>query len=355
MADLKADLKIAVVGAGIIGRTHIETLGRTPGLALSAIVDPALEAGEAFGVPVCATLNDALRHGIDAVIVATPNDLHVPVALEAFDAGLPVMVEKPVANDMGAARQLIAAADTSGLPVLIGHHRRHNPIIKAAKAAIGAGDLGDLVTASVLAILPKPDSYFDVPWRREPASGGPLSINLIHEVDLLRHFWGEVREVRALVTNAGRGAPVEDAAAVILAFEAGGIATLTLSDMAAAPWSWDLTAGENIERFPAHPADAHFYAGTRAALSLPSLTLWRHPGTPDWVQEMTPQALPFTAGDVYVAQLAHFAEVVRGKAAPLVSLADGVANMAVIDAIKRAGETGVPVAPDPVRPGTPAR
>lgn len=343
-----ADLKVAVIGAGIIGRTHIETLARTDGLVLSAVIDPALDAPEAFGVPVRPSLDDARRHGIDAVIIATPNDLHVPMAHAAMDAALPVLLEKPVANDMGEALDLVAAQKASGVPVLVGHHRRHNPIIKTAKALIDAGDLGNLVTASVLAILSKPPDYFSVPWRREPASGGPLSINLIHEIDLLRHLWGEVREVRALVSNAGRGAAVEDAAAVILAFEAGGIATLTLSDMAAGPWAWDVTAGENLARFPAHDAEAHFYAGTRAALSLPSLTLWRHPGHPDWTREMTPTVVTSAKQDPYVAQLAHFAQVARGAADPMVSVADGVANMAVIEAIKRAGASGAPVQPQKV-------
>lgn len=339
------DLRVAVVGAGIIGRTHIETLARTDGVALAAMVDPAVGSADAFGVPLYATLEDTERDALDAVIIAAPNDLHRPLLEQALTLGLPVLLEKPVANDVPDGRAMIAAANAAGVPVLVGHHRRHNAIVTRAKQAIARGDLGDLVTATVLSTLTKPASYFDVGWRRDPRSGGPLSINLIHEIDLLRHFWGEISEVRALVSNAGRGAKVEDAAGVILSFAAGGIATLSLTDLGAGPWAWDVTAGENPGRFPTHAAEAHFYTGTKAALSLPSLTFWHHPGVPDWTQAMTGRALPYDANDPYVAQIEHFAQVVRGEASPLVTLVDGVENMAVIEAIKHAGASGAPVHP----------
>jgi predicted dehydrogenase len=341
-----SDLRIAIIGAGIIGHTHAEALARTAGTKLCAVVDPIGGAAlakehDAAHFTELATLIEA--GGVDAAIVASPNDTHVPIASALLRAGLPVLLEKPVANSVADAMSLIAVADETGVPVLVGHHRRHNPIIKAAKAAIDGGELGDLVTATVLSTLAKPPSYFDVAWRRGAASGGPLSINLIHEIDLLRHFWGEIAELSAVASNARRGFEVEDTAAAILSFASGGIATLTISDAAAGPWAWDVTAGENTARFPAHDTIAHAYAGTRAALSLPDLTLWRHPGVPDWTQKMGRETLPVTPADPYIAQLAHFIEVVRGGAAPLVSLADGIANMRVIEAIRTAAATGAPV------------
>lgn len=338
-------LRIAVVGAGVIGRTHIQTLQQTADLVLSAVIDPAIPEGSLAGAPVSVTLEDALgRCAIDGVIIAAPNDLHRPLTEAALAAGKPVLLEKPVANDLADGRALIAAAQASGVPVLVGHHRRHNPIVRAAKSAIDEGVLGDLVAATVMTTLPKPPSYFDVPWRSQPRSGGPLAINAIHEIDLLRHFWGPVRAVSAMVSTAGRNAAVEDSAAILLAFQRGGLATITLTDLGAGPWAWDLSAGENPGRFPAHDVIAHAYSGTRAALSLPDLALWRHPGAPDWTQPMRRDVLAHSTADPYVAQLGHFADVIRGKCPPAVTLAEGVANMAVVAAIKRSGETGALVA-----------
>ncbi|GGD25179.1 Gfo/Idh/MocA family protein [Sinisalibacter lacisalsi] len=343
-----SDLRIAIVGAGIIGHTHAATLADVRGVALSAVVDPiaGADVAERHGVPLFTDVGALLDAGVaDAAIVASPNDTHVPITSALLRAGLPVLLEKPVANSVADGEALIAVAEETGVPVLVGHHRRHNPIIKAAKAAITAGRLGDLVTATVNSTLAKPSSYFDVAWRRGSASGGPLSINLIHEIDLLRHFWGEVAEVRAFASNHHRGFDVEDTAAAILVFASGGIATLTISDAATGPWAWDVTAGENPARFPAHDTIAHAYAGTLAALSLPDLAFWRPADEPDWTVRMTRGTLPCTPADPYIGQIEHFAAVARGNASPLVSLADGVANMRVIEAIKTSAANGAPAQP----------
>ncbi|MFT3691167.1 Gfo/Idh/MocA family protein [Paenirhodobacter sp.] len=338
-------LNIAVIGAGVIGRTHIDTLERMPGMRLSAIVDPV--AAESCGVPCLPDVAALIASGLaDAAIVATPNETHLPVSAALLRAGLPVLLEKPVAESLDSALRLIAVAEETGVPVLVGHHRRHNPITRAARDAIAAGVLGDLVMATVTCALAKPDPYFNAAWRRNPGAGGPLLINLVHEIDLLRHFFGEIATVQALTSNARRGFAVEDTAAVCLRFASGGLATLCISDAAAGPWAWDLTSGENPARFPAHPVSAHMYAGSKAGLSLPDLTLWRHPGAPDWTAEMVPERLAHTPGDPYEAQLAHFADLIRHGGTPHVSARDATANIIVLDAIRVAAETGRIVAVD---------
>ncbi len=332
-----SDLRIAVIGAGVIGLTHIETLREAPGLTLSAIVEPspaAADLAEAEGVPLFADTADLLEAGLaDAVVVAAPNEAHLPLGRMLLEAGLPVLMEKPLASALAEAAELARLVQDTGVPLLVGHHRRHNPIIRAAKAAIDAGEIGDLVAATVSGILAKPDSYF-LAWRIAPGRGGPLLINATHEIDLLRHFFGDVSGVSAVTSNTQRGLPVEDTAAAILTFAGGGVATLLQTDAGCGPWAWDITSGENPGRFPAHDAVAHTYAGTKAGLSLPDLTLWRHPGTPDWQTRMTPERLPHGDEDAYVAQLAHFGAVARGEAAPLNSAADGLGTMEVVEAIR---------------------
>ncbi|MBD3763859.1 MAG: Gfo/Idh/MocA family oxidoreductase [Rhodobacterales bacterium] len=242
------------------------------------------------------------------------------------------------------------------MPLLIGHHRRHNPIIRAAHAAISGGALGDLVMASVTCSLAKPDSYFDAAWRRTPGAGGPLPINLVHEIDLIRHFWGEIAQVQAIARHDRRHLPVEDTAAVALALDRGGVAVLAISDAAVGPWAWDLSAGENPARFPAHPVSAHHHAGSRAGLSLPDLTLWEPPGSPDWTQAVTPRRLPVTPADPYAAQLAHFAALIRRGGTPAVTARDATANLIVLEAIRSAAASGqatrVDLSPLQIKSGT---
>lgn len=345
-----AELRIAVVGAGIIGGTHMTALERTGDMRLSAIVDPtdaAAGVAAARGVPHLRDVSDLVaRRLADGAVVATPNETHVPIAEALLRAGVPALVEKPVANSVDEGRRLLAAVEATGVPLLVGHHRRHNPMLRAVRKAIDDGTFGRLVTATVTSTLAKPATYFDVAWRVAPGTGGPLLINLIHEIDMLRYFFGEVAQVTGLTSNASRGNVVEDAAAAILGFADGGIATLNVSDAACGPWAYDLTSGES-PRFPVHDVHAHTYAGTRAGISLPDAAIWTHPGAPDWQTPMRRGKLAFTAGDPFVAQMRHFGAVIRGAAAPAVSCADGVANMRVIAAIKQSSAERRPVTLSP--------
>lgn len=341
---MTTSIDIAVIGAGAIGRTHIETLRRMDGMRLVAIVDPSPQSAElasSLSVPllpdVDALIDAKLAH---AAIVAAPNELHLPVSAALLRAGLPVLLEKPVAESLESAKQLIAIADETGVPLLVGHHRRHNPIIRVAKQAIDAGRLGDLVMATVTCSLAKPASYFEAAWRRTPGAGGPLLINLIHEIDLLRHFFGEVESVQAIASNSQRRFDVEDSAAVCLAFAKGGLATICISDAATGPWAWDLTAGENIARFPAHAVSTHHYSGTRAGLSLPDLTLWEPDGDPDWTRELKPTRLSVEPADPYEAQLTHFANLIRHGGVARISARDATANLVVVDAIRESARSG---------------
>lgn len=347
---MSESIGIAVIGAGAIGRTHVETLSVTPGVHLAAIVDPfpgAAALAGSLGVPCLSQVGELLEAGCArAAIVATPNETHLPVSEALLRAGLPVLLEKPVAESLASALALIAVADATGVPLLVGHHRRHNPIIRAARSAIAAGAIGDLVMATVTCSLAKPPSYFEAAWRRSPGAGGPLLINLVHEIDLLRHFFGEIASVQAIASHDRRGFAVEDTAAVSLSFAQGGLATLCISDAAVGPWAWDLSAGENPARFPAHPVTPHLYCGSKAGLSLPDLTLWQPPGPPDWTVPLRPTRLELTPGDPYRAQLAHFADLIRQGGAPLVSARDATANLIVLEAITRAAATGTRVAVD---------
>lgn len=349
-----SDTRVAVLGAGVIGGTHIASLGKARGVRLVAVVDPAPAAAgiaAAAGVPHFHDVAALIGAGLaDAAVVATPNETHVPLAMTLLQAGMPVLVEKPVAGSLDEAAALQRAVDAAGLPLLVGHHRRYNPMILAVRAAIRDGRFGRLVTANVVATMAKPPSYFDVAWRIAPATGGPLLLNLIHEIDMLRFFFGEVATVTGLTSNAQRGHPVEDAAAAILTFADGGIGTLTVTDAGCGPWSYDLGSGES-PRLPRHDISAHVYAGTRAGISLPDASIWTHPGAPDWFTPMTRERLDFTPADPFVAQMEHFGAVTRGEAEPAVTCADGIANMTVIDAIKRSSAKGRPVAPTPVAPG----
>ena len=333
---------IAVAGAGLIGRRHVAAMKQAAGARLAAIVDPlpaAAEFAAAEGVPYFSTLDAMLATGVvGGVILATPNALHVEGGLACVRAGLPVLVEKPLATDVAAARVLVDAAETAGVPLATGHHRRHNPLIAAAKAMIEAGEIGTPVSVHSMFWLMKPDDYFDVAWRREPGAG-PVFLNLIHDIDLLRHLVGDIVAVQAMQSNRVRGNAVEETAVIAFEFANGALGTANVSDTIPAPWSWELTTGEN----PAYPrTDQACYqiGGTHGALELPAGRLWHNPGQRSWWEPLSARVAPRPAGDPLVLQIEQFARVIAFGEAPLVSGREGLRTLAVIEAVKTAAREG---------------
>jgi len=333
--------RLAVVGAGLIGLRHIAAIAAAAGATLAAVIDPASAAPEIAaraGVAWFPSLEDMPEAVADGIILATPNTLHVTGGLAAIARGLPVLVEKPIATDLAGARVLVEAGEAAGVPVLTGHHRRYNPLIVAAKSMIESGRIGKPVSVNGMFWLAKPDDYFDVAWRRE-LGAGPVFVNLIHDIDLLRHLVGEVVSVQAQTANSARGHAVEETAVVLLEFANGALGTVNISDTIPAPWSWELTSGEN----PAYPPTdqaCYMIGGTEGALELPRLRLWRHEGKRSWWSPIVAETPPRDQGDPLVIQIEHFAAVIRGEAAPLVSGREGMNSLAVIEAILTAAATG---------------
>ncbi|MNH21272.1 Inositol 2-dehydrogenase/D-chiro-inositol 3-dehydrogenase [compost metagenome] len=240
------------------------------------------------------------------------------------------------------------ASRRCGVPVLVGHHRRHNPLIASARGVIAEGALGRLVNVTALWQLQKPDSYFDTPWRREPGAGFLLT-NLIHDLDLLRYLCGEVVQVQAFTRNQVRGFANEDSAAVLLEFANGALGSLTGSDAVAAPWSWELSSGES----PVYPRQAdqpcYLLAGTRGALSIPQLKHWQYAeANSGWHTPLLQSEAGIPAGAALTLQLQHFVRVARGQEAPLTDAADGGRTLALIEAIRQAAATGRACAPETI-------
>ena len=104
--------------------------------------------------------------------------------------GVHMLVEKPITDTVAEANALIEAAEAHGVQLLVGHHRRHNRLVQQARDIVQSGRIGDLVGVTAMFSLLKPEDYFQVKWRSQPG-GGPILINLIHDIDNLRFICGE--------------------------------------------------------------------------------------------------------------------------------------------------------------------
>jgi predicted dehydrogenase len=252
--------------------------------------------------------------------------------------GIAVLIEKPVADTLAAAERLIRLEKDTAVPVLVGHHRRQNPILQKARKIIQDGRLGQVVSANVMAHFYKPAAYFDVAWRRQ-AGGGPVLINLIHDIDMLVYLLGDVHAVQGSLSSAVRGFEVEDTGAALLEFACGTQAVMTVSDTAASPWCWDLCAGEQSQ-YPRQNVQSHFLSGTQGALSLPDLALWHYTGERHWHHEMTREQSNLHEIDVYVQQLRHFRAVTERRETPICSARDGWRTLQATQALLQAARTG---------------
>jgi predicted dehydrogenase len=339
-------LRLAIAGAGLIGRAHWKRMLASRDCELAAFADPfpsAASLAQEAGVPLYPGLAAMLAaERLDGVVLATPNALHVPGALACVEAGLPVLVEKPVADSLEEAVRLAEAAEEAGVPVLVGHHRRHSAILEAARDTVASGRLGRLVAVTASATFHKPDDYFETAWRRQKG-GGPILINLVHEIDNLRALVGDIVEVQAIASSAVRGLEVEDTVAITLRFANGALGTFMLSDAAASPRSWEQSSGENHD-FDHHPdQDCYVIAGTRGSLQVPTLRVYEYLGAASWWNPLVKSHVEIREVDPLARQLDHFCAVIRREVPPRVSVRDAIRTLAVTLAIAEAARTGLRV------------
>lgn len=338
--------RIAVAGAGYIGQAHMGVALNSPSCVLSAIVDPspaAVALAAQAGVPWFKSIEELLTNNRpDGLVLATPNHLHVPQALQCIDAGMPILLEKPMATSVAEGEQLVRVVEATGAKVLIGHHRAHSPIMAKAREVLGSGKLGQLVAVMGSATFFKPNQYYaDAPWRRE-LGGGPILLNMIHEVHNLRMLCGEILAVQAFASHATRGFPVEDTVAINLRFASGVLGTFLLSDTAACARSWEQTSQENKAYSSYDDEDCYVITGTNGSLSVPTMRLKTYPRPEDrsWWKAFEVAVVGMVRDDPLKHQMEHFGQVVRGESEPLVSAQDGLLNLRITEAIVEAARSG---------------
>jgi predicted dehydrogenase len=333
------------VGPGLMGLKHIELILANSRCRLAGVVTPEREMINEVG----ARLDVPLFHDLEAclssvepsgVIISSPNEFHYEQARLCVERDVPVLIEKPIASSYDDAARLVELASGLGATAIVGHHRAHSPLIAAAKAVIAQGRLGRLVAIQGSAVFHKPPEYFEAgPWRTQPG-GGPILINLIHEIGIMRTLCGEIAAVQAMASNTIRGFAVEDTVVVNLQFRNGALGTFVLSDTGASARSWEQTSRENPV-YPTYPdEDCYSITGTLGSLAFPTMRLKSHmgPDAPSWHVPFVEEVIPVVRKDPLERQLDNFLDVILGVADPVVTAFDGAQNLLVAEAIRRSAE-----------------
>lgn len=340
-------LKIVVVGPGLMGVKHIQAIRQTDGMELSAIIAPSSdinrETALVHDVPLFHSLDDYLVvKEADGIILSTPNQFHFDYALQSIEAQIPILIEKPITTSTDESREIVRRASEKNVPVLIGHHRIYNSLLVQLREVLDEGILGQLVTILGSAQLYKPTQYFqDATWRTS-IGGGPILINFIHEVSVLRYLLGEIESVQAMSSNKIRRYEVEDTATICMKFKNGVLGSFLVSDTTASPMSWEHTTSEN-PMYPHYNDDCYIFTGTRGSFSFPNMRLSYYPTStePSWKNTMSFRELskPIYT-DPLLIQMKHFKDVILKEDQPKVSAEDGHKNLVVIEAIKRSIDSG---------------
>jgi myo-inositol 2-dehydrogenase/D-chiro-inositol 1-dehydrogenase len=223
-------MKIALVGAGRIGRLHGQLLARHPGiddvLVHDTVADTAAHVAAEIGGTVATSLDGAIESA-DAVVIAAPTDAHAALVRKAVEADRPTFVEKPLAFDLAETVSLVELIERTDARVQVGFQRRFDPAYREAARLVADGSIGRLYLARLIAhdATPPPDDYI-------PTSGGLFRDSTIHDFDSVRFVTGvEVEEVYALgavrVSDVFAGSDDVDTAGALLTLRDGAIAVLS--------------------------------------------------------------------------------------------------------------------------------
>lgn len=405
-------VRIAVVGAGpFVGMQHCAAVRglASRGVELACVCQRRKNdtaAASHFKVPLYTNVAEmASREQLHGVVIAAPTHDHLPLVescikgAQARQAELghgrlelrALLVEKPICEDLPTAMRLVDLAEKAGIKILVGHHRRHSAYAKRARDLVASPEFGPLRGMTGEFAILKPESYFAAPYRRQKGKGGPLLVNLVHDIDLLRYITGrEVAQVFTFMSSAARNHECEDTGAVTLVMDHGAVASFFFSDVTPSPWNYEFTTGEN-PKYPPNPGndpkDCYHFLGAFKSLGFPSMRLFGYdscrgdraapaavpaapaavaaggedaaamagaapatavangPAEPGWDMPMSLDCHAVAREDPLENQMAHFVDVCQGTKDPVCSGRDAMETLAVVAAIVQSSETQTPVRP----------
>ncbi len=341
-------LRVGLLGYGLAGRVfHAPLIMACPELALAAVVtrSPERRAALHAACPEAVALDTpdelwARASDLDLVVVATPNRSHVPLAHAALRAGLPVVVDKPLAPSAAEARALIAEARARGRLLTVFQNRRWDGDFLTVRRLLAEGALG-----SVRRFESRFERWNPVPrpgWREQgdPAEAGGLLYDLgAHLVDQALQLFGPVHTVYAELDRRRPGAAVDDDVFVALAHASGTRSHLWMSKVAA-------------QRGPRFRVLGERAAFTKYGLDgqEPAMAAGGVPGSPGWGEEPperwglvgeegTPRPVATEAGR-YLQFYEAVAAAVRAGAPAPVDPEDAAAALDVIEAARSSAERG---------------
>ena len=228
-------LRTAIVGCGAISHWHLDAIERAGvPMTITAAVDPVGENADRIAARTGATAYGSLgaaldAGGFEAALLAVPHHLHERVASAALEAGLHVLLEKPLAPTVDACDRLLEAARSSGAVFMVAENAQYWPEVLTVRDLIADGAIGEVVTARAATFFPALADFYggDSPWRfDQAAAGGGVVIDTgSHWLRPLRIWLGEVDEVVAALGHPDPRMEGESLCRALLRFDSGTVAS----------------------------------------------------------------------------------------------------------------------------------
>jgi len=339
----KHNVAVAVIGAGFIADYHVCGLRAAGGATVVALVGrrPESTAAKAAKLGIARAETDHRTvlddPAIDAVIVASPDDTHMAIAVDALAAGKSVLLQKPMALDSAQCRAIIGAAHNSAGRLTVSFMHRYFPEVAWLRSLVAEGRLGAIHSVRIRNATPGAD-WNDWFFKPGNVSGGVAMQLGVHGIDLVRHVIGEIDSVCANIWTARPERQLADGTTVRSTLEDNVAAAYRLAGGVHASHEMSYTELAGCDRFR---LEVYADAGTvwlrtgrgPAALWAPSIT-----GKDAWVSPDLEQA-PFGQ-----AHHRHWLAIVRSDAEPDDTAEAGLRSIEVAEAIYRAAASGMRVA-----------
>jgi len=325
------DLSIAVVGYGNMGRRHVDSL---LGQGVNGVVlvrrDPAERVDEAHaGLERFGSLRAAWDGGLDGVVICTPPVHHKEAIEFCIDYGLPLLTEKPIVADWKQAVELAAKFAARPTPTVVGYDLRFAEPVKILREWVNTGRLGPILLAQLEAGGYLPDWRPQLDYRRLYSAslslGGGVALDLVHELDSMRLFFGEPSTVMGSVARRSNlHIDSDDVVSMIFEYESGPTVTVVLDylrrpverrykligEMGTVTWEAQLGKVTVNE------------AGASG-----SEVVW---------DEAASQPIASTS----TLKIGHFLDVVKGAASPCPNFWDGINSVGLVEAAKSSSRSG---------------
>ena len=353
-------VRTAIIGCGKVSDLHAAALKKTTEAQFVAVfsrsAEKARKYGDKYGVPGFSDIQEMIASaGVEAAIICTSHPAHRDAAVIAAQAGVHILVEKPLASSLQDCDAMLAAAKAANVKIGTVCQRRFFAPVQRVRQAIDAGKIGIPALGTVLMLGWRDQDYYaSDPWRGQwQAEGGGVLVNQApHQIDLLQWFMGPIAELFGVWSNINHPyIEVEDTAVAIVRFQSGAIGNIVVSN-SQKPGIYGKVHvhGQNGASIGVQTdGGAMFIAGRSSILEPPVNDLWTVPGEEAllerWKEEDSAlfNGLDGAIDHYFHLQIRDFLRAIIEDRQPLISGEDGRKTVEIFTAIYRSQKTNAPV------------